>query len=296
MIKGTTAHLKSGGLVWELDRLLSEDASFTREEMNAVVKLHNQLKELRECKVPVGEKGLWQMDSDANVKTAYLAVPFGSLFDWDMPQTWAYFLGRPEAPMSKWNPICHHAQFGESIEAVLKGLPYGISKALLFKIPLSLFGEDIGMMYNDRSSGFYLSWLFQSFPLKLPKHGKVPGAMFDDHMGRLQNAHDILNRYWQGDCRDGSVRKQGFLGFLWEQRRSLLNTAIAAANHNHLQDSRQMLLPANNLSKLVANNKVPRMEISEPQFKLMQECRHFWTDGQLEGDLYRSNLLRCYKE
>lgn len=268
---------------------------FSEHETEILTDLYDKLAVLRDFEIQLPEDGVWQLNQDGSVKTAYLAVPHRQY------KTWSTYLETPEtAPVSEFNPLCCPALFGPNLKEVLYGLPYGASEAYVFKIPMSLFGNDIGLMYNDnvQTGHFYLSDVFCSLPSvetlittvpsRFSNYGEKSNAKIGNHVTRLQGAFTTFKRY-QRDCRTTMKDMTTLSNFLWNQRHSALNQAISMANHHHeTQGRRQMLIPVTNLKKVLANKKIPHAMACRSQLDLIGECGCFWPEEGETVNLRRS--------
>lgn len=199
---------------------------------------------------------------------AYLA------FRTDIPpeNTWSDYLRldhlKKPPRKSGSNPVVNRVVFGTSLHFCIQNLDFGIKRCAVFKIPITMFGEDIGLLYNDLSTGFYLS---QLIPKLLSTYLANQLGIKSNDMDSTEVAEKLnfieacLKIYHTKDTSDPEFS----LGRYVFENRQWMSPLISTGNQQSPKSYRHMLIPHENQLKLIESS-LPRVYLDGNQLLMYQ--------------------------
>lgn len=231
----------------------------TRQEMISIRDIRESLSLLQNTTIRMPNTGKWQRTNEDPLvpNCAYLSV----VLDKNV-QPWSFYMHQDSDTKvnTSYNPLVYECRFGTSLKHVLQTWTHhqDESQLVVFKVPLSLFGNDLGMLYDATQPGTWLEGDPRPAYLTQIQHqDKEVRQQLDKISTKLDLFIVVLKNY----LKDSNRYKPTFRDFLW-QNRYFLNRYTEVHNHHVLRPSRELRIPVAKVDGLLTNPDVPRVLIA----------------------------------
>jgi hypothetical protein len=236
----------------------------TSEEVVALRGLVNQLQNFQfDSKMPDLQGQPLLRNRDGTIMHAYLVFRTDIKPDniWSDYLSLRYLKKPPKESPS--NPKVNIALFGTSLHSCIKHLDFESQSCAVFKIPLTVFGEDIGLLFCE-DTGVYIDWLI-SKDLNFFLTEQTKDVHSIEINKKIMFIEFCLNMYDRRDITecDFSVGRYLFENRLW------MNPLISTGNQqcHHPQNCRIMLIPYTNQKRLM-KSKLPCIHLKKHDLDL----------------------------
>lgn len=257
-------------------------AIFTDDESRRVRELLNALSTFRFNNNQISNyKGPWQTDRSGRIHTIYLAVILESKYQNHIPHgsTWAQHLYIKNKQVGMYNPVVYTVMMGPSLKHVIRSIPFDTTSVCVFALPRTFTGQDIGLLYDPLSSGFYLSDLFDTLPLNPDHYTHLQhGKYIQEWCQYVNYAKRFIFDVYRNGRKD--MNKESLNTFLWNNRRTL-NQVISMVNHHYNRDDpdpRRWLIPEAKYMMLQTTSEIPKMWLDASHLDLIGRTQDFWSE------------------
>lgn len=225
----------------------------------------------------------WQLTTNKHVKSAYLAVRTKINGSLPVILPWSRYLGQSENKIvNGFNPLCYPpVYFGYDLLSVIQKANWpGTDEIMVFQVPLSMCGSDIGLLCNPTGTDFRIADLCCALRNR-PWY--YTGGDEKQVIKIVENAKDaertITN--WQ---RDENQIPPG--DFLWRLRHTNFNQAISFLNHHCFNSAREVLITSEKFEYL-CQSRISRCVIDT------SNKTSYW---KIEDDIIKAHALHHEKQ